>query len=402
MWRVEDIRLVPSRGEGGEDAEMPVLERQRQRLAQSFEKDRGQAKKSANLAIYGKPSGPPKEIDDPEQEPAPKLAIKRIRHDELPSSQLRVAQEDFQRELQILLEMAAPCQTSSSTSGMSHEKASSFSPHPNIIELYGIGFENDHCPVPKRAKGYSPFNKNLQPSFLLLSQIRTTLAQRLVKWREDKGIGLYEALSIDVVKRRNQWVERLLVLCKVAHAVQHLHHHTILYRDIKPANIGYDAMDIPKLFDFGLAKKVTNEMRRRNNNQQEDELEEGMFHLTPETGTLRYMAIEVGKGRPYGWSADVYSLAILMQEVLSLQVPFANIAPRQFRQVIWNQGHGLVVDPSWPMPIQELLPQMWNSNPMDRPTIQHVVTVLDDMLRGSDEDLFPKCLLVRGRRFSLF
>ncbi len=386
-----------------------TLETGRQRLAQPFTQvvDPHKAKQeAANLSIYGKPSGHTKEMDDPKHIPLPKIAMKRVRYDELPSSQLQIAQEDFQRELVILLELMAkpstPSLHPSQDASVSAASTAASAFHPNIIELYGIGFEDRSGNVNGKKKQFIPFTKDLQPSFLLLSQIRNTLAQRLEKWRDDRGIGIYEALSMDINKRRNHWVERLLVLSKVAHAIQHLHDRQIIYRDTKPANIGYDALDVPKVFDFGLAKIITDDLRFRDKQRKGEKLEEGMFHLTPETGTLRYMATEVGKGRPYGWSADVYSLAILMYEVLTLKVPFGGIPPRQFREIIWNQGHGLVVDHSWPDSLQELIEKMWNSNPHERPTIHQVVLVLDDMLRGSDQDLFPKSLVLRGRRFSLF
>jgi serine/threonine protein kinase len=398
VLKVEDIVLLPS-ADGGEEAAQ-TLELQRQRLAHRFENARGRGKPTkqeiADLAIYGKSTKPPKEIDDPEAEPAPKLALKRLRDDnKLSSGQLQTAREDFQRELEILLEVVSPL-TSLDIRG----ETSSTAPfhHANVIELYGVGFDSTNSDDPK-GRPSCPLNMDLKPSFLLLGQIRATLTKRLVKWRDEKGSGIYEALSLDTTNRRNQWIERLLVISKVAHAIEHLHKHQILYRDIKPDNIGYDALDVPKIFDFGLAKKISNEMRFRksNKNSEEDPLDEGLFYLTAETGTLLYMSIENGKGRPYGWSADVYSLAILMHEVLSLKVPFGGIAARQFRQVVWNEGRGLVVDSSWPDPIQVLLPQMWHSDPSERPAISKVVVVLDDMLRGSERNLFPRNMLSSGR-----
>lgn len=412
VLKVEDIVLLPSATTGSNSnssrSEGTPLDDdfKRQQLAHRFHqvRSRGGGKKpsrheSAQLAIYGKPTKPPKEIDDPEAEPAPKLALKRVREaGELSSSQLQIAREDLQREMEILLELLvmSPSKSSLDARGVASSNASTFY-HPHIIELYGVGFDAD---------GISSDNDAEKPSFLLLGQIRTTLSQRLVRWRDEKGLGIYEAImSFDNQNRRNQWVERLLVISKVAHAIAHLHNHKILYRDIKPDNVGYDALDVPKLFDFGLAKKVSDDMRFRNSNKnhsQDDPLDDGLFYLTAETGTLRYMATEVGKGLPYGWSADVYSLAILMHEVLSLTVPFGGVAPRQFRQIVWNQGHGLVVDPSWPDPIKDLLPQMWRSDPTERPMIGEVVTILDGMLRGSEENLFPRSMLSRSRRFALF
>ena len=56
----------------------------------------------------------------------------------------------------------------------------------------------------------------------------------------------------------------------------------IIYRDLKPDNIGFDVRGDVKIFDLGLAREV--DMRKK--------LEDGTFHLTGDTGSLRYMAPE--------------------------------------------------------------------------------------------------------------
>ena len=309
----------------------------RQRLAQKYSISRNK-KRDLKAAIYGKIN----QMDDPCS--APKLALKRIRND---STDPQTAQADFRREMNIL-------------KTISHN-------HPNIVDLVGIGYNN----------------KTKEPTSLLLSQMKTTLDKRLCRWRDEKGIGVFEALKWGIAEQKNLWVERLVVLSRLAHAVQHMHSHNIIYRDIKPENVGFDAVsDIPKLLDFGLARVI------------ESDHEEGLlFQLTPDTGTLRYMAMEVGLKKPYGWTADTYSMGILMHEVLSLKVPFGGIRPSQFRELVWTQRKGLPLDPTWPSTILELLPKMGQSNPSERPSMEEVVEALDQMLRGSDEGLFPESLV---------
>lgn len=377
------------------------LKSSRLRLAHKYATARPNLSKRERmeLAIHGQPTGPPKEIDDPETEPAPKLALKRIRLDELPSSALVTAQDDLQRELEILLDIRSNGQ-------------SSFV-HKNIVDLCGIGFDRDGGAGEQNPSSMSPGSFK-QPSFLLLGQIRTTLTKRILKWQDSKGMGLFEALSLDVSNRRNQWVERLMVLSQIAHALQFLHSRQILYRDIKTDNVGFDALDVPKIFDFGLARKLTDKMRFRHGrnmdggdgNASSDDAasldDDELFQLTPETGTLRYMAVEVGTGRPYGFAADVYSFAILTHEILSLKVPFGGVPPRQFRQVVWTQGQRLTINPSWPATIQDMLPKLWHAEANQRPSMEEVVSGLDEMLRGCDQELFPKGMVPRGRRFSLF
>lgn len=389
--------------ESGNPEKQELQERLRQRLGEKFAVARARPHPSrqeiAQLAIYGKPTGPPKEIEKSDEEPAPKLAVKKVRlygddedddkggrRHQKRLERVASAQRDFQNELEILLEITS--------SRNSHGPCY----HPNIIELHGIGFARTDA---------SPIHNNPlypQPSCLLLSLMRTTLSKRLVAWRHEYhsvSSSLYQALSLDVPNRRSQWVERVIIASKIAHALHHLHAHQIVYRDVKPENVGFASVhddgnhnDVPQLFDFGLAKKVKT--------LEQEAGQGGIFRLTPGTGTLVYMAIEVGQGKPYGYSADVWSLGVLIHEILSLKVPFAGITPSHFREKVWNsnEGHGLdrllVIDKSWPIAIQELLPRMWHVDPAQRPDVEFVVSTLDDMLRGSDRILFPKSLVNRG------
>lgn len=56
----------------------------------------------------------------------------------------------------------------------------------------------------------------------------------------------------------------------------------IIYRDLKPENIGFDVRGDVKIFDFGLAREVN----------EKDQLDDGTYKLTGDTGSLRYMAPE--------------------------------------------------------------------------------------------------------------
>jgi serine/threonine protein kinase len=62
---------------------------------------------------------------------------------------------------------------------------------------------------------------------------------------------------------------------------------SIIYRDLKPDNIGFDVRGDVKIFDLGLAKEIDPKKK----------LPDGTYNLTADTGSLRYMAPE-GKQRP--------------------------------------------------------------------------------------------------------
>lgn len=68
--------------------------------------------------------------------------------------------------------------------------------------------------------------------------------------------------------------------------------NSIIYRDLKPDNIGFDVRGDVKLFDFGLSRELP-----------ERKLDDGTYHMTGDTGSPRYMAPE-GKKRRYTQSRN--------------------------------------------------------------------------------------------------
>jgi len=246
--------------------------------------------------------------------------------------------------------------------------------HPNIIAVHGLVLaELDGGCV----------------EGILLDVLPHTLERRIrTSWREAEGSGLWKALGAGEVARRNLWTERLVVLVQVAGAVRFLHRRHILYRDLKPENVGFDRNGTPKLFDFGLAKRLLPGDRATADPEGADD--GGLYNLSVQTGSWRYMSPEVGLSQPYGTRSDVYSLAILAHEVLSLRRPFPRaVSPRQHVQAISAGQVRPLLDRGWPTKLTTLLASMWGPEAHTRPSAEQVCWELEEMLRGSDEDLFP-------------
>ncbi len=106
---------------------------------------------------------------------------------------------------------------------------------------------------------------------------------------------------------------RLRLLGKVAAAVQYAHHHLVVHRDLKPANILVTPEGEPKLLDFGIAKIL--EPSAISLTVLATEL--GVAPLTPE-----YASPEQITGRPITAGSDVYSLGVLLYELLTGRSPY--------------------------------------------------------------------------------
>lgn len=105
------------------------------------------------------------------------------------------------------------------------------------------------------------------------------------------------------------------LLRQVASALSLAHKHDIIHRDLKPQNImltkDADGRDVAKLLDFGIAKTLDDSATQ---------LTATGFSL----GTPQYMSPEQAYGRPVDGRSDLYSLGIILYEMLVGEVPFSD------------------------------------------------------------------------------
>lgn len=132
-------------------------------------------------------------------------------------------------------------------------------------------------------------------------------------------------------KRAAALVERIAV------AVQHAHEQGIVHRDLKPGNILLDKDGQPHISDFGIAKHLEND--------------EALTLTGQALGTPQYMAPEqaMGRSREVGPPADVYSLGVILYELLTGKLPFGTIPSLGLLM------HALISDPQ---PLSSIRPDL--------------------------------------------
>ena len=146
--------------------------------------------------------------------------------------------------------------------------------HPAIAAVHDVGIDDDEC--------------------FIVSEFLAggSLADRLASGPLEPGQAV-------------RWIGQ------IAAALEFAHVHGVIHRDVKPANILINHHGDAVLTDFGIAQSAS---------------KTGVF--APSIGTLRYMAPEQLDGGEVGPQADIYSLGVLLHEVLTGRSPYSSDDPR--------------------------------------------------------------------------
>ncbi|MEL7497873.1 MAG: serine/threonine-protein kinase [Planctomycetota bacterium] len=158
--------------------------------------------------------------------------------------------------------------------------------HPGIVSVYEFGNSEDHA-----------------------FMVQEFVPGGTLKERIHRG---------DYSKRQAaNWV------CKLAEAIDYAHRYGVVHRDIKPANILFDDRDEPKIADFGLAALADQESQLTRHGDL--------------IGTPAYMSPEQAMGESAVISSDVYSLGVVLFELLVGKPPFQGPVSSVIEQVIHRE-----------------------------------------------------------------
>jgi serine/threonine protein kinase len=136
------------------------------------------------------------------------------------------------------------------------------------------------------------------------------------------GISLADLLSADRLSPR----QAIRLCAKVALALEHAHKNGVIHRDLKPANIMLDQNNEPFVMDFGLAKRDAGEITMT--------LDGKLL------GTPAYMPPEQarGEGHHVDRRADVYSVGVILYELLTGELPFRGTTRMLLHQVMHEEA----------------------------------------------------------------
>ena len=149
------------------------------------------------------------------------------------------------------------------------------------------------------------------------------------------------------------WNDALFFMTQILRAVQHAHDKGIVHRDIKPQNIILLSTGNIKVTDFGIARFSRSETKT----------------LTEQAiGSVHYIAPEQAKGESTDERADIYSLGVVLYEMLSGDVPFeAESAVSVALMQLQADAKRLTdINSEIPLGLEQICIRAMQKNPLDR------------------------------------
>ncbi|GMF25561.1 unnamed protein product [Phytophthora lilii] len=163
--------------------------------------------------------------------------------------------------------------------------------------------------------------------------------------------------------------ERTGMLKDAAAGLLNIHEGGFIHRDLAARNCLVDQGKHVRICDFGLCRRVRSETA-------------GML-MKNAVGPVKYMAPEsLQPPHAFSYDSDVYMFGVLMWETYTNSPPFAALTPVEAMMHVLR-GERLPVPKELPDSLQTLMQNCFHDSPAERPSMQEVLTALNDSLVSS-------------------
>ena len=220
--------------------------------------------------------------------------------------------------------------------------ASSLS-HPNIVEVYDVGEDGDKY-------------------FIVMEYVEGKTLKQLIKKRG--------ALTLPEVQD---------IMLQLTSAIAHAHESYIIHRDIKPQNVIILEDGRVKIMDFGIAAQLNSGELTQTNSVM---------------GTVYYLPPEQANGAVATTKSDIYSLGILMYELVVGKVPFKGDSPVEvaIKQMKESIPDITTYNPDIPQSIENIILRAAAKNPKNR--YDTALDMYNDLKTALDKDRFDEAKVV--------
>ncbi|MBE9912657.1 Stk1 family PASTA domain-containing Ser/Thr kinase [Paenibacillus donghaensis] len=207
--------------------------------------------------------------------------------------------------------------------------------HPNVVSIYDVGQEGEiHYIVMEYVEGHN--------------------LNEIIKERAP--------LQVD---------EAIRIASQICDALDHAHHNQIIHRDIKPHNILIGRNGRVKVTDFGIARAVTSTT---------------ITQTGSVVGSVHYFSPEHAKGVVTGEKSDLYSLGIVLYQMLTARLPFLGESPISvaLKHLQEEFEEPREVNPLIPQSVENIILKSMRKNPQER------YQSAKEMLHDLDTCLLPE------------
>ena len=215
--------------------------------------------------------------------------------------------------------------------------------HPNIVNVYDVGQEG-------------------KVHYIVMEYVDGQNLKEIIK---NEGV-LDEYTALDITKQ-------------IAQSLSAAHKKGVIHRDIKPHNILISNEDRQvKVADFGIAKAVSNST---------------ITNIGSIIGSVHYFSPEQAKGQPVANNADLYSLGIVLYEMLIGRVPFRGDSPISIALQHINEEIEFTQEEKTKIPhsIRTLISKMTEKSPEDRyQSAEEVIEDIDYIEKNIDLDFIKE------------
>ncbi|AWB45161.1 Stk1 family PASTA domain-containing Ser/Thr kinase [Paenibacillus sp. CAA11] len=189
--------------------------------------------------------------------------------------------------------------------------------HPNVVSIYDVGQEED-------------------THYIVMEYVEGQNLNEIIKERAP--------LQVD---------EAIRIASQICDALDHAHHNQIIHRDIKPHNILIGRNGRVKVTDFGIARAVTSTT---------------ITQTGSVVGSVHYFSPEHAKGVAAGEKSDLYSLGIVLYQMLTGHLPFLGESPisvaLKHLQEEFEEPRRL--NPMIPQSVENIILKSMRKNPNER------------------------------------
>lgn len=205
--------------------------------------------------------------------------------------------------------------------------------HPNVVSIYDVGQEDD-------------------THYIVMEYVEGNNLNEIIQERAP--------LQAD---------EAVRIVVQICDALDHAHQNHIIHRDIKPHNILIGNNGRVKVTDFGIARAVTSST---------------ITQTGSVVGSVHYFSPEHAKGVNTGEKSDLYSLGIVLYQMLTGKLPFLGESPISvaLKHLQENFEDPRIVNPHIPQSVENVILKAMRKNPSERYASAHEMLLdLDTCLR---------------------